>query len=63
MPEIFFNERCIGGLEELEELNKIGQLDTLIQDTISDPRVECLPQYRRPDSSEFLKVCYVHIYN
>lgn len=63
MPEIFFNERCIGGLKELEKLDQDGELDRLIQDTIScDSGVHPLPQYRRPDSKEFLKVCYVHVH-
>ena len=56
VPEIFFNDQLIGGLEELEELNQSEQLDQVIQDCINDPRENPLPSYRRPESKEFLKV-------
>ena len=35
MSEIFFNDFLIGGLEELETLDKQGKLDSLIQECLN----------------------------
>ena len=56
MPEIFFNDRLIGGLEELEQLDKEGKLDAQIQECLQGPDVDFPPPYRKPKSEEFLKV-------
>ena len=56
VPEIFFNDRLIGGLEELEQLDKEGKLDAQIQECLQGPDVDFPPPYRKPKSEEFLKV-------
>ena len=56
MPEIFFNDRLIGGFEELEKLEQEGKLDSLIKECIEGPNVDFPPAYRKPKSEEFLKV-------
>ena len=56
VPEIFFNDRLIGGLEELEQLDKEGKLDAQIQECLQGPHVDFPPSYRKPKSEEFLKV-------
>ena len=53
VPEIFINNQLIGGLEELENLDQLGQLDKLIQEAVD---TDFPPVYRRPESKEFLKV-------
>ena len=56
MPEIFFNDRLIGGFEDLEKLEQEGKLDSLIKECIEGPSVDFPPAYRKPKSEEFLKV-------
>ena len=56
VPEIFFNDRHIGGLEELEKWDRQGKLDSQIRVCIDGPNVDFPPPYRRPNSKEFLKV-------
>lgn len=56
VPEIFFNNRLIGGLDELEQLDKEGKLDAQIQECLQGPDVDFPPPYRKPKSEEFLKV-------
>ena len=56
VPEIFFNDRLIGGFEELEQLDKEGKLDAQIQECLQGPSVDFPPPYRKPKSEEFLKV-------
>ena len=56
VPEIFFNDRLIGGFEELEQLDKEGKLDAQIQECLQGPNVDFPPPYRKPKSEEFLKV-------
>ncbi len=56
VPEIFFNDRLIGGLEELEQLDKEGKLDAQIRECLQGPDVDFPPPYRKPKSEEFLKV-------
>lgn len=60
MPEIFFNQTLIGGLDELEKLDQLGKLDSLIADCLSGPPHDFPPPFRRPEGKEFLKV-HVHV--
>ena len=57
IPEIFFNQTLIGGVDELEKLDQQGKLDGLITDCLSGPIVDFPPPFRRPQGKEFLKVC------
>ena len=56
MPQVFFGDRLIGGCEELERLDELGELDQLIQQCVDDSDTDFPPPYRRPQSKEFLKV-------
>ena len=55
-PKIFFNDRLIGGFDDLEELDRTGELDKQIQECLKGPNVEFPPAYRKPNSEEFLRV-------
>lgn len=56
MPEIFFNDRLIGGFDELEKLEQEGKLESQIRECLDGPSVDFPPPYRKPKSEEFLKV-------
>ena len=57
VPEIFFNDRLIGGLEDLQRLKDKGQLEEMIKECLSSPTLSDFPPtLRRPASEEFLKV-------
>ena len=61
MPEIFFNDRLIGGYDDLEKLEEEGKLDSLIRECLEGPTVDFPPAYRKPKSEEFLKVSNDHL--
>ena len=57
VPEIFFNDKLIGGWDTLQALEDSGQLDGLIKECLEGPDMPHFPpEFRKPASKEFLQV-------
>ncbi len=54
MPQVFFNEKHVGGFKQLEELEKQGKLDTMIKECLDSDSSPL--QLRTPQVSEFMQV-------
>lgn len=57
VPEIFFNDHLIGGWDEIQKLEDEGKLDQLIKECLEAPDPDFPPPCRKPEGTEFLKVC------
>ena len=55
-PEIFFNDRLIGGSDDLQRLEESGQLDQMLRECLDAPMPDFPPPLREPRSEEFLNV-------
>ena len=56
MPQIFFNQRYIGGADKLKQLNKEGELEGMIKECLESE--ESPLELRTPKGSEFAEVSY-----
>ena len=59
VPQIFFNEKLIGGSDALQKLEDEGKLDQLIKEALEDCDPTFPPPLRKPSGQEFLQVCLV----
>lgn len=55
-PLVFFNERLIGGSEDLQQLEAEGKLDQMVKECLESPDPDFPPPCRKPDGIEFVKV-------
>ena len=54
VPQVFFNDKYIGGINQLEELSKQEKLNQMVKECIES---ESSPlQLRTPEASEFIQV-------
>ena len=53
---VFFNERLIGGSDDLQKLEAKGKLDQMIKECLESPDPDFPPPCRKPDGIEFVKV-------
>ena len=55
-PLVFFNERLIGGSDDLQKLEAEGKLDQMVKECMESPDPDFPPPCRKPDGIEFVKV-------
>ena len=53
---VFFNERLIGGSDDLQKLEAEGKLDQMIKECLESPDPDFPPPSRKPEGIEFVKV-------
>ena len=56
VPQIFFNEKLIGGSDALQKLEDEGKLDQLIRKSLEERDPAFPPPLRKPSGEEFLQV-------
>jgi len=56
VPQIFFNEKLIGGSDALQKLEDEGKLDQLIRKALEERDPAFPPPLRKPSGEEFLQV-------
>ena len=56
VPQIFFNEKLIGGSDSVQKLEDEGKLDQLIKETLEERDPAFPPPLRKPSGQEFLQV-------
>lgn len=56
VPQIFFNEKLIGGYDTLQKLEDEGELDQLIKKALVERDPAFPPPLRKPSGQEFLEV-------
>lgn len=62
VPQIFFNEKLIGGYDTLKKLEDEGELDKLIKKALEECDPAFPPPLRKPSGQEFLEVrSYVYV--
>ncbi len=58
VPQVFLNDKCIGGFKQLEELDKQGKLDAMIKECLAS--VDSPLLLRTPLVTEFIEVYKIH---
>ncbi len=58
VPQVFLNDKCIGGFKQLEELDKQGQLDAMIKECLAS--VDSPLLLRTPLVTELIEVYKIH---
>lgn len=56
VPQVFFNDKLIGGYDALQKLEDKGELDQLIKKALEESDPAFPPPLRKPSGEEFLKV-------